>query len=453
MGGGVGLDHLGGGAGQAPLLGSDHHLSRGQLVDLSVFGKPLGLEAGIAQVEGGLVHRDDAGGGDGIEVIALIALPLALECAVLLQLHANGVGYQGTVQMLGDLRPHLAGVSVNGLLAAEDDVKGPLVFLLQRLDGGGDDLGGGQGIRAAEDPVCDEVRLVSAHSQTLPQGVLGLGDAHGDDRHLAARLILQAEGDLQSVGIKGIDDGRHALTDEGMLHRVDFNLGGVRHLLDADQNVQRLAGDRSRFGRFCHGSGGLGGFRLLGGGEGGLLCRLGVVGILLLQLAGDDGALDLVGALVDLKDLGIPHQLLHGVVLHVAVAAHDLNAVHGALHAGVGAEGLGNGGLHGKGQALVHQLSCVEVHLPGGLDLNLHIRQHDLHRLEVGDGLTELLALLGVLRGLLNDSLADADAKCAHARTGVVQGLHDILKATVFLAQKVVLGDADVVKDDLRGAA
>ena len=42
---------------------------------------------------------------------------------------------------------------------------------------------------------------------------------------------------------------------------------------------------------------------------------------LLEHVAGDDDALDLVGALVDLGDLGVAHVLLDRVVLHVPIAA------------------------------------------------------------------------------------------------------------------------------------
>ena len=59
---------------------------------------------------------------------------------------------------------------------------------------------------------------------------------------------------------------------------------------------------------------------------------------LLDQVARDDEALDLVRALVDLRDLGVAHVLLDRVVLHVAVAAEDLHRVGGDLHGHVGRE-------------------------------------------------------------------------------------------------------------------
>ena len=73
--------------------------------------------------------------------------------------------------------------------------------------------------------------------------------------------------------------------------------------------------------------------------------------------------------------------------------------------------------------------------------------------LEGGHADAELLALLGVLGGLLHAALADANAEGAHAGPAVVQGLQNDLEAPVLAAQHVVLGDPDVVKDDLAGAA
>src|SRR6266849_5387296 len=59
------------------------------------------------------------------------------------------------------------------------------------------------------------------------------------------------------------------------------------------------------------------------------------------QLAGDHQPLDLRGPFVNLDQLGIPHQLLHGELLDVAVAAVDLHRVGGDPHRGVGGETLG----------------------------------------------------------------------------------------------------------------
>src|SRR5690349_6403179 len=61
---------------------------------------------------------------------------------------------------------------------------------------------------------------------------------------------------------------------------------------------------------------------------------------LLEELAGHDHALDLVGALVDLGDLGVAHHALDREVAGVAVAPEQLHRVGRDLHRGVGRERL-----------------------------------------------------------------------------------------------------------------
>ena len=59
------------------------------------------------------------------------------------------------------------------------------------------------------------------------------------------------------------------------------------------------------------------------------------------HVARDHHALDLRGALVDLQQLRVAHQLLDRVLLRVAVAAEDLDRVGRAAHRRVGAVRLG----------------------------------------------------------------------------------------------------------------
>src|SRR3954470_2957517 len=59
--------------------------------------------------------------------------------------------------------------------------------------------------------------------------------------------------------------------------------------------------------------------------------------LLFHHLARDHEALDLFRSLVDLRDLGVPHHPLDRVLLHVPVAAEDLDGVGRDLHRHVGA--------------------------------------------------------------------------------------------------------------------
>src|SRR3979490_2091163 len=58
------------------------------------------------------------------------------------------------------------------------------------------------------------------------------------------------------------------------------------------------------------------------------------------HVSGDDQALDLVGALEDLGDLGVAHEAIDREVAHVAGAAEDLHRVGRDLHRRVAGEAL-----------------------------------------------------------------------------------------------------------------
>src|SRR5690242_16120085 len=77
------------------------------------------------------------------------------------------------------------------------------------------------------------------------------------------------------------------------------------------------------------------------------------------QLPGHHHALDLVGPLVDLSDLGVPHHALDRVVAGVAVATEELDRVRRDPHRGVGGEALG-------GRTEEGQVGVVPLALPGG---------------------------------------------------------------------------------------
>src|SRR4051795_119437 len=59
------------------------------------------------------------------------------------------------------------------------------------------------------------------------------------------------------------------------------------------------------------------------------------------DLLRNNEALNLRGALVDLEELGVAHQLLDRILLDVAVPAEDLHCVGRHLHRHVGGEALG----------------------------------------------------------------------------------------------------------------
>ena len=170
-------------------------------------------------------------------------------------------------------------------------------------------------------------------------------------------------------------------------------------------------------------------------------------------MAGDDHALDLGSALIDLSDLGITHHALHGILTGVAVAAEQLHGTTGHVGSGIGSEQLGHGGIHGVGLVvlLLHG-SGVDQEL-SSLHPGVHLGQLELGVLELGDTLTELDTLLGVLDGLLHGALAQTQSLRGDTDTAAVQSLHGDLEALTLLAQHTVLGDDAVLENQVTGGA
>ena len=146
-----------------------------------------------------------------------------------------GIADLGDVKLLRDLRTHLGGVAVDGLAAGDDQVEADFTQC------GGEDGGGGIGVGAAELPGGEEVRLVRAHGQRLPQGDVRLGRTHTDDGHRSAHLLPELERGLQAGLVVMVDDGGNALADEGIGLRVQLHLGGIGDLLDTNNNLHSSA--------------------------------------------------------------------------------------------------------------------------------------------------------------------------------------------------------------------
>mmetsp|Transcript_34394 Transcript_34394/g.106254 ORF Transcript_34394/g.106254 Transcript_34394/m.106254 type:complete len:422 (-) Transcript_34394:21-1286(-) len=171
------------------------------------------------------------------------------------------------------------------------------------------------------------------------------------------------------------------------------------------------------------------------------------------DVAGDDEALDLARALVDLEDLRVAVQLLHRVARVEAVAAEDLDGVGGALVAVVGGELLGDGGPVRVAAAGVDLGRGLVREQAGGLDAGDHVGDHEGDGLVLRDGLAHRLALLGVVARLLHRAAGHADGADGDGRAGEVEGLHGDLEAVADLAEHVLLRHDDVVELDAAGVA
>src|SRR5262250_1527712 len=157
------------------------------------------------------------------------------------------------------------------------------------------------------------------------------------------------------------------------------------------------------------------------------------------QLLGDDHALDLIRALVDLHDLGVAHVPLDRELARVAVTAEDLYGVGGDLHGGVACPALGHRRLVGvAADALVDLTRGVVHHEPRRVNLHGHVGEHELDALEGGDRLAELLPLLRVCGRRVERGLADADRHRARHRPRDVERAHRDLESLALLTQALL---------------
>ena len=142
-------------------------------------------------------------------------------------------------ELLGDLRADLGGVAVDRLAAAEHEVGGA-----ELLDRAGERVARGQRVGAGERPVGEQDDLVGAAVQRLAQH-LGRGRrAHGEHGHAAAVAVLEAQRLFEGVQVFGVEDRRQRRPVDGavVFHGLAGHVGGVRDLLDQDDDAQLVLG-------------------------------------------------------------------------------------------------------------------------------------------------------------------------------------------------------------------
>src|SRR4051794_18474430 len=182
--------------------------------------------------------------------------------------------------------------------------------------------------------------------------------------------------------------------------------------------------------------------------------------------AGDDEALDLRGSLEDRVDLRVAVHPLDRELAGVAVAAEDLDRPLGHPNGDLA-------GFQPRHRALgVFESVAVAAHpggapdqQPGGVDLELHVRQVEGDRLVLDDLPTELFALFGVLERVLVGRPGDPERLRADGRAARLEGLHRRLRfgllaladagqafvELVFAAKQAGARDAAVVEVDVGG--
>ena len=170
-----------------------------------------------------------------------------------------------------------------------------------------------------------------------------------------------------------------------------------------------------------------------------------------MQVTGDDHPLDLVGALEDLHDLGLPHVALHREVAGVARPAEDLHRIGRDLHGIVRGDELRHGRLLGERLPEVLQSCGGEHRRPGGRQGRLHVREQERQTLVFDDRMAEGLPLLRVVHRRIQRALGQSGRAGRDTQAAGIECGQGDLQPLPFFTDPPVDGDADVVEGQCRG--
>src|SRR4029079_12358549 len=109
-----------------------------------------------------------------------------------------------------------------------------------------------------------------------------------------------------------------------------------------------------------------------------------------VEMARDDQALDLAGALADLAQLRVSEDALGGAVPRVADPAEDLNGAVRRAHGDLGGEELRERALHGEGEPAVLAPRGLVHEVAGRGDLHRPVGEAVAHGLVVDEARVEL---------------------------------------------------------------
>src|SRR3954451_3967137 len=167
----------------------------------------------------------------------------------------------------------------------------------------------------------------------------------------------------------------------------------------------------------------------------------------------DDVEHDLVGARADAVQAHVAPDALDPVLLHVARAAVDLDALVGDLDGDARGVQLGHRDLADRVLAVLEAPRGDVDHLAGGLGLGRHLGELVADDLEVADLPAERLALEGVLHGHLEAALGARDAPRGADQPLALELPADVVEALALLAEHRRGRHAHVLEGEQRGVA
>src|SRR5262249_50887210 len=151
--------------------------------------------------------------------------------------------------------------------------------------------------------------------------------------------------------------------------------------------------------------------------------------------AADDVEHDLVGARADPVQAHVAPHALDAVLLHVAGAAVDLDALVGDLDRDPRGVQLRHRDLADRVLAVLEPPRGDVDHLPRRLDLRRHLGELVADHLELADLAAERGALLRVLQGAVEAALRAGDATGGADQPLALQLPHDVVEALADLAE------------------
>src|SRR5882724_11378622 len=166
------------------------------------------------------------------------------------------------------------------------------------------------------------------------------------------------------------------------------------------------------------------------------------------QLARNRQLLDFRRPAAQLHQLRVAGEALHLVLLHVAVAAEDVDRLHGDLGRRLAAVELPGADVGERHRHLPAGEEVGEGEVPHVAEEAVHARQPALHELEVADRLAELLALLRVLERQFEGAIGEAEGEGRHAGALVREPALHVVALLHAPAEEVRARDADLVQVD-----
>src|SRR5829696_10280434 len=147
------------------------------------------------------------------------------------------------------------------------------------------------------------------------------------------------------------------------------------------------------------------------------------------ETAGDDEPLDLVRALPDLQHLLIAVEPRDRVLVHEPVPPVDLErGVHDPVRQLARVELCNSRRLRERAPFLLQPCGLVDE-VPGRLDLRRHVGELELDRLELADGLSELLPLPRIRRRQVERALGQPEPHRRHRDPAAVENLKKLFQA------------------------